>query len=471
MSRKSENSKAGSEGDGDSVFSSYPDSPRKTSGLISGGPFGDHSLESKTVNQLGMNTDVSSSVSDDQEIYDLKMEYLERLQLIREKLANMDIADYDAYYKNPYWCNTGCQITEITDDHVDITPENDPDEEPNSEELTVLNSNEEKCPEFVDKAKPILKTIFQYGDQFNLDSSSTELLDLNYNPPKKKRCFREVTPKIHTASSDGDFNSADKECPKSKEDENTKEENRQNNPTKQNATVVQENNLNDVIEDNTILKDKSTPDSCQVILHKDLLGLQNSSVTIEEQYFESPASISGSSRKSSTKNRKIYLRSARNKINPMEKITLYDEIRTTEAMKRTKRESSSSTNDSFFRDVMIKTETNREPPDIRSIGSFDVAPKKSPNKISSLTRISNFCSALFRRNSTSLEEEPDQVENRSNKTSDPRQANAILNLRKNQECVHIYEPSDTTEDDVRSVYTDFNEDEYYNFFCPVCFCF
>ena len=32
MSRKSENSKAGSEGDGDSIFSSYSNSPRKSPG-------------------------------------------------------------------------------------------------------------------------------------------------------------------------------------------------------------------------------------------------------------------------------------------------------------------------------------------------------------------------------------------------------------------------------------------------------
>lgn len=205
----------------------------------------------------------NSTDTEDQECFQLQNEYLERLRLIREKLASIDIAN-KTYYNNcfRYSPQPQCVITEIFDEVTDTNNFNDDVirnfktnnigndiNVKSSEEIPINKLTESKGDEqndftenkgdeqndsvnnpvclklsgSIDQDKPQedpfvtndkandnfiaendktenselgIKSILNYGSFRYDDSSSIELLDLNYNPPKKKPCIRENSPKM-----------------------------------------------------------------------------------------------------------------------------------------------------------------------------------------------------------------------------------------------------------------------------------
>ncbi|XP_048526481.1 uncharacterized protein LOC109540750 isoform X2 [Dendroctonus ponderosae] len=258
MSRKSENSAAGSAGDVE-LLSSLESSPRKLADLGTTGPFGDFSTDYSSCFILKVNNEWLSTEEehDDEESGALRKEYLLRLKLIREKLAGIDIANKN-YYNNcfgyPPHDTTQCRITEIFDNDENTKPspnrygssgksneksvsvenvtyENEslkiPKENsilaadgnhlfqngfPNFKSKTMTNLDQDSennfqidigvsmPPHITDTLKGSeldIKSIFSYDCLMKHDQcSATELLDLNYNPPKKRPCVRESTPKL-----------------------------------------------------------------------------------------------------------------------------------------------------------------------------------------------------------------------------------------------------------------------------------
>ncbi|KAH1021253.1 hypothetical protein HUJ04_010789 [Dendroctonus ponderosae] len=203
------------------------------------GPFGDFSTDYSSYFILKVNDEWLSTEEeeDDEESGALRKEYLLRLKLIREKLAGIDIANKN-YYTNcfgyPPQDKNQCRITEIFDHDEktkpspnrygssgksieesvsveNVTYENE-NGSPNVKSKTMTNLDQDSennfqrdievsmPPQMTDTLKGSeldIKSIFSYDCLMEHDQcSETELLDLNYNPPKKRPCVRESTPKL-----------------------------------------------------------------------------------------------------------------------------------------------------------------------------------------------------------------------------------------------------------------------------------
>lgn len=103
--------------------------------------------------------------------------------MIREKLASIDIANKSYYNECFAFPPNQCKIVEIT----------------NSEKVIPSNLTDKKESHQCKTKEPEAKTndVSCHFDTTGLKpSSKEEILDLNYNPPKKKPCFRESTPKF-----------------------------------------------------------------------------------------------------------------------------------------------------------------------------------------------------------------------------------------------------------------------------------
>lgn len=221
------------------------------------GPFGDFSTDYSSCFILKINDEwLSTEEEDDEESGALRKEYLHRLKMIREKLAGIDIANKN-YYNNcfayPPHGTDQSRITEIFDSDEntknstngnessvkfseEFVPvenalcENQPLEtlkessicpadsnliqnsSANFKSKTVTNLDQDAVeniqrdlevstpPPLTDtlkKSELDIKSIFSYDRLLKHNEySASELVDLNYNPPKKKPCVRESTPKL-----------------------------------------------------------------------------------------------------------------------------------------------------------------------------------------------------------------------------------------------------------------------------------
>lgn len=148
------------------------------------GPYGDHSLDPSVFIFKADNPNFTSD-DDEFENSELKSEYLQRLRIIREKLASIDIAN-KSYYNECFACPPNqCKIIEITSSEKVIQSKLAENEEENHQENDQYKTKEPESNE-----------VIQFDTSGLKPSSKEEILDLNYNPPKKKPCFRESTPKF-----------------------------------------------------------------------------------------------------------------------------------------------------------------------------------------------------------------------------------------------------------------------------------
>lgn len=149
------------------------------------GPYGDHSLDPGFFIFKAKNPNFTSD-DDEFENCELKSEYLQRLKMIREKLASIDIANKNYYNECFAYPPNQCKIVEIT----------------NSEKVIQSNLAEEDHQENDQRKnnKSESNEVIRFDTSGLKPSSKEEILDLNYNPPKKKPCFRESTPRFTVSS-------------------------------------------------------------------------------------------------------------------------------------------------------------------------------------------------------------------------------------------------------------------------------
>lgn len=144
---------------------------------------------------------VSDDGFDDQELYELKNNYLENLNIVRKRLNLLEISDY-RYHQ------TGCTITEVTEEEYK-------NEDTNIDEENVENIQEiypsqdqsngasdlEDNPCSTESENVEITTIHPFSLCYKTDSKSlTNIFELEYDPPKKKSCFRLKTPKLPSVS-------------------------------------------------------------------------------------------------------------------------------------------------------------------------------------------------------------------------------------------------------------------------------
>ncbi|XP_050298428.1 uncharacterized protein LOC126737539 [Anthonomus grandis grandis] len=514
MSRISDNARANSAGDGDSVLSSYENSPRnKTPELNITGPCGDYSVVQPA--NIIFHATNSSTDSDDQECAELKMEYLQRINQIRDKLATIDIANrsyYDSCFAYPPISVVGsergqCQITEIFDEETHL-------DEKNYESVAETKSI---VPEIKPSSyKPLscsskgsdteFKTILDYSASFKEMSSSVELLDLNYNPPKKRTCIRENTPKFST--SDGVVSlpyhirvSLDDVISKSNKSPGGQQQLEKESTAAAKAEVITKapterpNHIFPRVQiecsEKECLSTKGSesgidpngagankPDSPKdhvCLLFFDTLE-QSVSVSPKTTNRSRDTDITSTTDSSTQRQqkRRLMLRSASNKVKPTDKMSLWEEIRTMEALKKKSRPESSGSHDSQFRKVILSKTEKEKSLDINAIGSFEV-PRKSKKiaRFPSITKITSFCSSVFKKpNSTESKAQDSVPKSVQPKTFfTPKTADALLDIKKEQDVDLNLEDTPTGEKFSQCSYSDEDDFDSYNPFCIFCFCF
>ncbi|CAH1180992.1 unnamed protein product [Phyllotreta striolata] len=209
MSRNS--SKGRSDGDpADSYYTDYPDV--KTNDCLSyrnieGGPYGDIPPEPNergfyrdyVVFMLEEDGDYSrenSDENDEKELYNLRNEYIQKLNIVRRRLNLAEIAnDGDKYFQSAY--QRKCTITEIVEDD---------EQKPEHTSEQHCSSKTQELPQARPRSSPSsteIQTIYPFSLRYTKieeADSLSNILDMEYNPPKKKSCYRLKTPKMPSAS-------------------------------------------------------------------------------------------------------------------------------------------------------------------------------------------------------------------------------------------------------------------------------
>ncbi|CAG9769477.1 unnamed protein product [Ceutorhynchus assimilis] len=586
---QSENSRGNSaSGDADSPCSLRETSPRKMMDLVAlTGPFGDNfSLKEISSTEMLFKAQASNSSTDseDSDPDILKIEYLQRLALIREQMATLDIANIDYYpscFNSSYFPNQ-CTITELHDsdnetntcsprttDAIEVEDNIRDPEENNENECLIddfkdgktmnLNTNETEektnpnallieelakkiseveienimhrndpntsMPEDVIKVsaepgpeleiKPFendpdateeninqsdviieesaeklsemeVKSVLSFENVYKSESPS-ELMELNYNPPKKKPCIRDSTPRMYI------FDSAS----------NMPE----NNVFKfrNGSQEHKDSNLLPKIKSECTcgMKPVETIDVSCGHEYGDLEHISPNLANRDDLYVKfldttenSPSSRSyqsditeGITTVESPRNksykRRLFLRSASNKVKPIDKMTLWEEIRTMEAIKNKNAPKVSNSQESFFKKILIRKPNPILPIDLEAIGSLDI-PRKSTRsrRFPSITKISKFCSSLFSKRSESVVEEESEAKKVSkavqtgnshktthhNKELFPKVAKTLLDVRK-EERITLDSHTPSYEEHSDYSYQEDDLEAYFQHKCFFCFCF
>nr|CAI5826337.1 unnamed protein product [Callosobruchus analis] len=171
---------------------------------IEGGPFGDtvHARKPPQTSDyviLMLQDDESNSSEDsDPELYSLRNDYIEKLNILRQRL---NLVEFNSKTND---CRGGCRITEIHDEE----PQASTSAEKNTEAVALCQTQQTEVEEqYLERISTHssdtveVETIHPFSLRFTADTKSiTELFEVEYNPPKKKSCFRLQTPKLFSCS-------------------------------------------------------------------------------------------------------------------------------------------------------------------------------------------------------------------------------------------------------------------------------
>lgn len=128
-----------------------------------------------------------SSESEDQELYDLRHDYLQKLNIVRKRLNLIEIGEDDSTR------SSGCKITEIIDDEEQSEKE--------TLDITVPHGDADNGEISENSEGDEVKTIHPFSLVYTTESkSATDMFEMEYNPPKKKSCYRLQTPKLPSSS-------------------------------------------------------------------------------------------------------------------------------------------------------------------------------------------------------------------------------------------------------------------------------
>nr|XP_023021095.1 uncharacterized protein LOC111509564 isoform X1 [Leptinotarsa decemlineata] len=201
---KNSSARFSSDGDPDSNIAEVKPNARSRSSSyrnrkdLEGGPFGDS--PSDRTEQVYKNclfymiqenedsTNTSDRSEQNQDLYSLRNDYLEKLNIVRRRLNLIEIDDERSTDRRE-----SCTITEI----LEV-------EQPKQKTVRNMTRNLEKQPsgssgDLTESFE--IKTIHPFSVCYNMNSQSiNNLLELEYNPPKKKSCFRLKTPKLPSSS-------------------------------------------------------------------------------------------------------------------------------------------------------------------------------------------------------------------------------------------------------------------------------
>ncbi|CAH1109405.1 unnamed protein product [Psylliodes chrysocephalus] len=252
MSRSS--AKTRSDGDADSPYTDITanacSSSYRSKKDLEGGPYGDIPPDS---NRQGIykdyvvfmlqdnecSTETSDySDNDEKELYSLRNEYLQKLNIVRKRLNLAEISDDgDKYFARK------CTITEIieedgqnvpasennskktetkkpdiscfqnhlesekriiskTADKIPQQPDTDPNSNCSPQKQESRQTSRQSSSRRTSSSSVEIQTLHPFSICYNkIDADSlSNLLELEYNPPKKKSCFRLHTPKLPSAS-------------------------------------------------------------------------------------------------------------------------------------------------------------------------------------------------------------------------------------------------------------------------------
>ncbi|CAH2011978.1 unnamed protein product [Acanthoscelides obtectus] len=178
-----------------------------TNKRIEGGPFGDTAYAKKLPEAsdyviLMLQNDVSNSSEDSgSELYSLRNDYIEKLNILRQRLNLIELQQ-----SRSNECSGGCKITEIHD--VDPQPSTSTPKNAEKEAVVFYHSQQTEVEEqyfgshSAHRSDTVeLETIHPFSLNFSADTKSiTKLFEVEYNPPKKKSCFRLKTPKLTSCS-------------------------------------------------------------------------------------------------------------------------------------------------------------------------------------------------------------------------------------------------------------------------------
>nr|CAH7764755.1 unnamed protein product [Callosobruchus chinensis] len=172
---------------------------------VEGGPFGDRAHPRKPPQTTDyvflMLQDDESNLSEDSdpELYSLRNDYIEKLNILRQRL---NLAEFNSQSND---CRGGSfKITEIHDEE----PQTSKSTQKNTEAVVLCQSQQTEVDEQYLESKSTHKgdtveveTIHPFSLRFTADTKSiTNLFEVEYNPPKKKSCFRLKTPKLVSCS-------------------------------------------------------------------------------------------------------------------------------------------------------------------------------------------------------------------------------------------------------------------------------
>ncbi|KAG5878463.1 hypothetical protein JTB14_013276 [Gonioctena quinquepunctata] len=204
---KNSTARFSSEGDADSNFAEVSPNARsrcssyKSRKDLEGGPYGDcpsdpaeQAYKNCVFYMIQENEDSTGTPEDsegDQELYSLRNDYLEKLNIVRRRLNLVEITD-----DGDNQCSRnqgGCIITELQDGE---TPRKTDFHKARGSGKQTLPSepSSDKSDSFE------LKTIHPFSVGYNMNQSISNLLEMEYNPPKKKSCLRLRTPKLPSSS-------------------------------------------------------------------------------------------------------------------------------------------------------------------------------------------------------------------------------------------------------------------------------
>ncbi|KAJ8965045.1 hypothetical protein NQ314_004444 [Rhamnusium bicolor] len=146
-------------------------------------------------------TETSESSEADKELYNLKNDYLEKLNIVRKRLNLIEISD-DTEHKNQPLSYSTCTITEIVEEESSSSRSGKDcqKEKHNMEQKESCSAHSSNNGNITDPYE--LNTIYPASPSYNSadSASATNIFDLDYNPPKKKFCHRLRTPRFYSAS-------------------------------------------------------------------------------------------------------------------------------------------------------------------------------------------------------------------------------------------------------------------------------
>lgn len=155
-------------------------------------------------------------------------------------------------------------------------------------------------------------------------------------------------------------------------------------------------------------------------------------------------------------------------------MTLWEDLRTREAMK--KNENSASSKETFFESVLLTQTDEKVTVNAAAVGSLDVPRKeiksrKLSSRFPSITKLTKLCPFSFRRKSKSVEEPKINDQSKEEQTS--KTANLLLKLKQRQD-LSLEEDtlsSESADSDFNYTENDDELEEYYQQFCLFCYCF